>query len=528
MATVRSLLCWGAGATKTVSISATTDLATLTNHGIKTGMQVFVGGTLPAELSSVVPYYGRAVSTSTFSLHTTKDGAKNNTNQVTFAGSTTYAAVTAISGYWTLLSAGGRESYGSAGAERLYQTVKAWVDARRAAGVGEYDIELLEVAETFAPLETAMTTFDLNCAETIIAPEVNGVKTDAWHAGVYGNGLAIRCNTTYMDSPGLFNMVGDRITIRDISIELLNYNMRGPYVNGRYNALLRCFVTGNPAQYGQRGVTLRGTACVVAHNIIANHAGIGFTLSSYGGNASIAAFNLSAKNTTGWTCDNGSAAESGGTIIGNIAVGNTTANWHSTMPAHATYTGKIGKNYGEYAAGAFVGGTPWWKTTNNGIGIATTDFEDWANNDFRPKRATTHTSTAPQVDSCVQVLGIPAIDIAGNAIPGWNDGAAAGYDGGPYKFDYAYGDSPVTLTIANLVDGSDIVFREAGTETVRTNVEGNAGTSYDYAYGDAGTAIDIDIYKPGCMPYTVIRGFVLPAAPQSLTVSQVQDPSYLD
>jgi hypothetical protein len=85
----------------------------------------------------------------------------------------------------------------------------------------------------------------------------------------------------------------------------------------------------------------------------------------------------------------------------------------------------------------------------------------------------------------------------------------------------------ITLQLTGIQTGSDITVRTAGTETIRENTENFAGTTFNYIYEDAGAVVDIDIYKPGYIPYLTIRNFTLPATASSLPITQVQDPSYL-
>ena len=70
MATVYSLVCWGGLTGKVVSISATTDVVTLTNHGLRNGAKLWPSGTLPSELNTSTPVYARSTGTNTFTLLT--------------------------------------------------------------------------------------------------------------------------------------------------------------------------------------------------------------------------------------------------------------------------------------------------------------------------------------------------------------------------------------------------------------------------------------------------------------------------
>lgn len=54
MATVYSLVCWGGRTGKTVSISASTDVVTLTRHGVRTGMKLWPSGTTVADQTTSI------------------------------------------------------------------------------------------------------------------------------------------------------------------------------------------------------------------------------------------------------------------------------------------------------------------------------------------------------------------------------------------------------------------------------------------------------------------------------------------
>lgn len=89
----------------------------------------------------------------------------------------------------------------------------------------------------------------------------------------------------------------------------------------------------------------------------------------------------------------------------------------------------------------------------------------------------------------------------------------------PYPLD------TFTLTLSGLVAGSDVTFIASGTETVISNTEDYAGTSFNYVY-ETPTTVDILLNKPGYFP-AAIRNFVLESEDSSLPVTQSPDPSYL-
>lgn len=85
-----------------------------------------------------------------------------------------------------------------------------------------------------------------------------------------------------------------------------------------------------------------------------------------------------------------------------------------------------------------------------------------------------------------------------------------------------------TLSVTNVVSGSDVVILAAGTSTVLASNDGatNPVTSFDYSYTyAAGTFVDIAVYLAGYVPY-IVRNFLLPANGGSVQVAQVIDRNY--
>jgi hypothetical protein len=86
----------------------------------------------------------------------------------------------------------------------------------------------------------------------------------------------------------------------------------------------------------------------------------------------------------------------------------------------------------------------------------------------------------------------------------------------------------LTLTINDIIDGSDVVIYEAGTTTVIEDSQENSGTYYDYVYPstEAGDFIDIGLFKAGYRPY-YIRSYELLSSDSSLPCNQQIDRYYL-
>lgn len=85
------------------------------------------------------------------------------------------------------------------------------------------------------------------------------------------------------------------------------------------------------------------------------------------------------------------------------------------------------------------------------------------------------------------------------------------------------------LTLTGLITGSDIVIYEAGTTTVIEDAQENSGTTYVYDYDatDAGSDIDVGVFKAGYVPF-YIRDYTLSSSDASLPVAQVVDRAYLE
>lgn len=85
-----------------------------------------------------------------------------------------------------------------------------------------------------------------------------------------------------------------------------------------------------------------------------------------------------------------------------------------------------------------------------------------------------------------------------------------------------------TLTLTNIVNGSDVVVLAAGTDTVLASNDGTANpvTSFPYTYTYvSNTLVDIAIYKAGYVPY-LVRNYLLENSNASLPMAQVLDRNY--
>jgi hypothetical protein len=84
-----------------------------------------------------------------------------------------------------------------------------------------------------------------------------------------------------------------------------------------------------------------------------------------------------------------------------------------------------------------------------------------------------------------------------------------------------------TLTLTDIVSGSDIVILTAGTTTELANIDANSGSTYAFSYTySAGTYVDVCVYKAGYVPFTV-RNYLLADADGSLPINQVVDRNFV-
>lgn len=563
MATIHSLICWGGRVGKVVSISATTDRVTSTSHGLKNGQKLWPSGTLPGELSVLVAVYARYYSANEFTLHTSAAHAVDGIGQITFAGSSTYAAVTLTSDCWVALTTDQKARYGTAGSERAYASLGAWNTARTSAAA-ELDTEIAEVGEAFDDVTTTGVSINIPCAIVDIAPEINGVKTSAWHGGIYGAGYRLADYTNYTDC---IDFQGFNTTFRDMTIlHDAGGGTAATTVNGMFNEFKNNFVIGHFAGKTSHGIYVQGTANKVLNNVVVgfnavNYVGIYHW--QYMGGGTIVAGNLVTK------CDYGfqrsGASSNGGFYYNNVSVGNAAGRNWGTIPAGLT---KAGYNFGE------SGDTPWNIGTATAVttmneAAGTPQFVDWTNNNFHP------TSASPAKEAGRVVSGIAARDIAGDLRPNYlgptqditvtagafvtgykytivtvgstsftsigasantvgvvfvATGAGSGtgtasvaayWDAGPFEYDNGFGNPPATLTLAANValTGAEVrVYdKNASGNDLGTELDGTesaAGATVDYSVS-GGNTIWIQIMKDGYEEFG--QEYVMPADSTTFT-----------
>jgi hypothetical protein len=170
--------------------------------------------------------------------------------------------------------------------------------------------------------------------------------------------------------------------------------------------------------------------------------------------------NLATKNNSALPTDNAIK----GFYYNNIIIGNTSADW-SSQPTGLEFASH---NFGP-------SGNAWMSSGATRYTIATTDFVDWANNDFRPANA-----SSPQVDSGLYPYDGLTFDMADNVRPSYKNGAATEIDGGPYEFDHGYGPWPASATISltNIISGSRVLITKASDGAVLYNDAPGASLSF--------------------------------------------------
>lgn len=512
MATVYSLVCWGGRTGKTVTITiASPCVVTSTNHGLRDGTRLVFSttGALPTGITAGTTYYARYVAANTFHLYDTEAHAKDTastTGRINTSG-TQSGTHTAKSRLMLDYFAQYPGRWGDVGSERCYDSLQTF-QSTRAPNANQYIPELCELGDAFDDYYTSMLTLNIPASEVLICPEIDGVKTPAWHGGVYGAGYRGMLKAELYDAA--LKITGTYHTVRDISFCLIGNNCDGVQLYGIFNELLNSFIYRISGSR-QLGLIVIGTAAKAINCVVVGVQGRGIWLGQYYGKNQTVAGCLVAKCSEEGISS--SSESSGGFIYNNISIGNTT-NW-SAIPSGLAGAG--------HNCGA-SGDTPWYTSSDTGVKTLTADntsFFNYTNNDFRPASA-----SAPQVDTGVVVLRIEDSDISGNEKPNYNNGGAEAWDCGPYEFDHGYGKHPITatLTLAGLSVGSDVVVRSAGTSTILASVDQVTGSTWEYTYG-ATHSVDIDVIKPGLV-LVPFRNLALTASDSSIPVSQQLDRNY--
>ena len=551
MAQVNSLICWGGRLGKTVSISATADVVTLTNHGNRNGSKRWPSGTLPAELSVLVPVYTRSTGQNTFTLHTSEADAIAGTGQITFAGSSTYAAVTLKSDFIVTSANLAAYSvdisrYGDPGSERIYDGVVSWNSGR--SGASPYDIEVCEIGEPFSDILTAVFEVTVPSARNVITTEIGadfeagtkGIRSAAFHSGNFpaltldtmslGTGYVLYNSavttgslfkmTRYrdtLDGAIVMNKANASVTVTDLGVQCRLYN---------------CQVIGAAASVVGYGMNLRSALGEAVNNLF-----YGFATGASFGSSQLGLYFVN-NTVTKCTAAFSAASTVKGFFYNNISRGNTT-DW----PTQPTNLEGASNNAG--AAGA-----AWVTGSGTRVTIETTDFANFAGNDFKAA-----SSSSPQVEGGIAPYGAPLDDIAGHVRPDYITGSGttpvtagsfvtgvvysittvgttdftaigasantvgvefratgagsgtgtatpqAKYDIGCFEFDHGYGPWPSThtLELTGVPSGSEVrcyTGLKDGSAVEIGGTETTTGSSFSFTHSSAGVSGFVHIIHP--------------------------------
>ena len=502
MAIVYSLICWGGRTGKSVAASNSSGLIfTLTAHGLRDGAGVvFSGTTPPGNVTFGTTYYAKSLSTSTISIY----AESTLTNRVPWssAGSGVIAQSKKMLDYFNQYP--GR--WGGIGSEQCYDGVSSWISGRSSAS--SFDSEIGEIGESFTDTITSQQTINIPSAKNILTTTVAGQRSSGWHGGNFPSsqtltsGYEIYCATAMYGYLLVLQHYTDVVEGLIVRLGMWE-NTGGIYLqSAATEALNNIIVASGPGVGIGNGIRQSGALSKSKNNLI-----IGWNTGVF--STAYAAGVVCANNTVS-SCTTGIKGESysSGYYYNNISVGNTT-NWGTY---YSTIEG-ADKNAG-------LSGEAWIKGTGTRLTIATTDFESFANKNFRPE-----IYSSPQVDSGVFYYGISQTDITDAECPNYNNGSAEYIDVGAYEFDHGYGLRPVTatLTLTGLSSGTDVVVRTAGTSTILDSVDSTTG-DWGYTYTTP-HSVDIDVIKPG-MVIVTFRGLSLTSTSSSIPISQQFDRNY--
>lgn len=505
MATNYSLIVWGGVSGKTsTSYNTTTDVVTLSNHGLQTGLAVVAQATTSG-LTSGTTYYARYISSSTFSLHTSAAGAAADTGKVDLTGSTQF---TLKSKYYTDITDATRWGNATPASARIYASLSAW-NTGRAAAAGT-DVEVCEIGEAFTDVISAVVNINVPAGACRIETKVNGTRSGGFHSGVISQGstyagyvlFGTHTNNTLLNisSP---NVTVDGFTVR---IDAINNNYGGIALSG-LSGVAKNMIAFGAGNYGSGlSIGITGVSSQI-HNCVSANWSSGLYLPGYT-DGMIVANNTFTNNNTGMNCITYQPVYV--YAYNNISVGNTT-NYQGTFSGFKVCT----KNAG-------LVGEAWMTAGGSRITIATTDFANYGSYDLSPAN-----SSSPQVDAGTEFYGIISSDVQDAERPNYNNGGSEAHDVGAYEFDHGYGNHPLvrSLDISGLVTGSQVVTYTTNTATELDRVASTAGSTYSYDAGQAGVTVDFTILKAGYKPIR-ITGFALTAESNTYTAQQDLDRAY--
>ncbi len=481
MATVYSLICWGGKDGKAVTVSSSTDLVTLTNHGLRNSKGVqFTSGTLPTvsgtALALNTTYYAKWISSSTFGLY--YDSAL--TSKIDFTS--TGASLVMKGSYYRGLSDTSR--WGT----RIYDGRVSWNTARAAVAT-EFDTEVVELGDDFDDLVGASWSCTIPAAAVVMTSTVNGVRGNGFHGGFIGAGYvaAVPSGHTALSSGNVQDFTFDGFSARAQSTASTGICLSTSSLGG--NVVKNMILSGISTSFGV-GISLQGAMTKVRNCLITGLLrGIAPSSYAYG---SLFANNTVVGNGTGIYAE-GSKTSTYGKYYNNAVFGNTT-NWSRAAPAtveRASHnTGESGDAIATWEVGA--GATS--------FDITSAAFANYAGGDFRPASA-----SSLLVDAGTDYYGRLAYDLGDNEVPNYNNGGAEGIDIGCFEFDHEYGNHPAShvLTLTNVVVGSRVFIRDQANTTTHYDQIAAASTVVINVtvYGDARDNWRIKIRKASAAPY---------------------------
>ncbi len=561
MAQVFSLVCWGGALGKSVTVSNTTDLVTLTSHGLRNATGVaFTSGTLPTVTGTALAlnttYYAKSISSSTFELY--YDSGLTNKIDFTSTGS----SLVMKSAYYLGLS--DKSRWTTSGVERIYDGIAGWISGRSAALTT--DEEICEIGQAFTDTGTALRTVSIPSGRNTITTVVNGVRSGAFHNGVFGAAYIAAFNGGSFSGISLSRLgdVIDGIEINQTSSAYApNYAL-----NLATNCVAKNLLIKSASNQSTVGVQNSGSSPEI-HNSVVTGFATGFKQDAY---QSFFKFTncVAYGNTTGFAYNSaGGSAGNKAYVINCASLGNTT-NWQASATDLTAATNNLGGT-----------GEAWTKSP--GIRIETTDtapfsatFTSTSTLDLSPASV-----TSALVENGTEFFGNLLTDIKGvvrPSYPGSNyntavtagsfvaglsytiasvgttdftligasantvgetfkaTGAGTGtgtatlnakLDIGAYEFNLGYGAWPSTdyygLAFTGLVSGSKVKVFTTGTDTELFSTA-SSGTTETWSVNSSSTAtVDYVILKAGYEPIRV-TGITVTGGPDGILdvpVSQV-------
>lgn len=500
MATIRSLVCWGgkSGFTATMTI-ASPCVVTISNHGIRQynggttpmtkGIVFSTTGELPTGVVAWTAYWARRIDDNTFHLYDTEAHALDTgstTGRINTSG-TQSGTHTAKGAYYLSLSTSDKAPYTYSSVEYIFNGISQWTSSRIAAGVLRTNVEQCEIAEAFTEYTTSsLAMVNMITAYNLITTKINGVRTSAFHTGVIDKGYVFKTNVSYDNYVNLNRINTEIDGVQFYSVGAYGYILA---VNAPKQKVKNCIVRSINSEYGNIGIRVNNFANTVENNIVINN-GTGILGLDYSGAGTEIFSNLVAKCGTGIQSQ-GEFHEA--FYHDNISIGNTT-DWTGTLtriPAAICNAGPSGSS-------------PWSIPAGSDVTVETSDFVDFANNDFRPRY-----STSPQVATGFNVYGGEESDIVGRVRPSWYEDNGSwvlhnNWSIGPYE--YNFGDPPTMadVTIQNVQDGSrwmlynvtDDVAIESGTQSGTSDI-----VVSDVVFNGSNKTFKLVVRKSSAAPY---------------------------